>query len=136
MLPDTLQAHAGQSENTQTQIIICRKRGSAFYRRFPVAGPPHTTDFRWVLVGLLNDLGSEEYSFMCPSFMCLFGALAGPQWIRAIFMYEPLKPNPDKDSGDLEPYTSVGSSNSRPYGWPTGTVRALIQKPFRSGQGP
>ncbi len=50
-------------------------RGSTFYRRFPAAGSPSTTDFRWPLAGLSEDPGSEEYSFMCHCFMHLFGAL-------------------------------------------------------------
>ena len=54
---------------------ILRTRGFTFYRRFPAAGSPPTTDFRWVLTGLFDDPGSVAYSFMCHYFMCLFGAL-------------------------------------------------------------
>ncbi len=56
---------------------IFRKRGSTFYRRFPAAGPPSTTDFRLVWAVLLYDPGSGGNSFMCHSVMCLFGAF-GP----------------------------------------------------------
>ncbi len=51
------------------------KRGSAFYRRFPAAEPPSTTDFRRVRAGFFDDPASEEHSLMCHFFMCLFGAL-------------------------------------------------------------
>ncbi len=43
-----------------------RKRGLAFYRRFPASGPPSTTDFRWVLAVL-----SALISAVC---LCVLGS--------------------------------------------------------------
>ncbi len=55
--------------------MVVWKRGSAFCRRIPASGPPPMTDFRWVVADFSDDPGSHENSFMCHSFMCLFGAL-------------------------------------------------------------
>ncbi len=59
-------------------MIIFRKRGWTFYRRFPAAGPPCTTDLRWVWAVCFDDAGPEEYSFMCHEFMYLCSTLMTP----------------------------------------------------------
>jgi hypothetical protein len=46
-----------------------------FYRRFPAAGPPSTTDFRWVGAVFSTIRDTKNIPFMCHSFMCLFGTV-------------------------------------------------------------
>ncbi len=62
-----------------------RKRGSTFYRRFPAAGPPSTTGFRWVWAGF-STIRDPKNSLLCTPFLYV------PSW----------RLNPEKCRGHVQ----------------------------------